>query len=136
MTMEKSTTTEPVNISTEGIAKQLETHIAMLERFTAILSDLVRRTNDDEIGRLTANGRDLCDEINCSLFQLWQKLDEHKAEEVKRHYAILSCPDRSLCDVSPDHYGHIYEFDTKKDRDTFLSVTINPLFQKVVVIIV
>ncbi|HSA74847.1 MAG TPA: hypothetical protein VLE21_01525 [Candidatus Nitrosocosmicus sp.] len=134
--MENITATEPVNISTKGIAKQLEADIAKLERFTAILSDLVRLTNDDEIGVLTENGRDLCDKINCSLSQLLQKLDEHKTKEVKRHYAILSCPDRSLCDASPEHQGHIYEFDTKKDRDTFLSVFINPLFQKVVVVIV
>lgn len=135
MSMENITTTEPVNISTKGIAKQLEIDIAKLERFTAILSDLVRLTNDDEIGVLTENGRDLCDKINCSLSQLLQKLEEHKTEEVKKHYAILSCPDRSLCDASPEHQGHIYEFDTKKDRDTFLSVIINPLFQKLVVIV-
>ncbi len=135
MTME-NVTTEPVNISIKDIAKQLETHTAKLERFTAMLSDIVRLTNDDDIGGLTENGRDLCDEINCSLSQLLLKLDEHKTEEVKRHYAILSCPDRSLCDAPTDHQGHVYEFDTKKDRDTFLSVIINPLFQKVVVVIV
>jgi hypothetical protein len=81
------------------------------------------------------NGRDLCDKINCSLSQLLQQLEEHKTEEVEKHYAILSCPDRSLCDAFSEHQGHIYEFDTKKDRDTFLSVIINPLFQKVVAIV-
>lgn len=130
----KNITREPVNTSMKDIAKQLEEHITKLERLTAMLSAIPRLAYYDDIGRLAENGRDLCSEISCALFKLSQKLDEHKTRERERHYAILFCPDRSLSDAPPNHQGHVYEFDTKKDRDIFLSVVRNPLFKKVVVV--